>query len=41
MIGADGMVRITDRVQFVDALDRTSVGKIDKKALRTRYLPSG
>ena len=31
---------IPDRVQFVDALDRTSVGKIDKKALRQRYLPS-
>ena len=24
-------------VQFVDALDKTSVGKIDKKALRARY----
>lgn len=32
---------IPDRVHFVEALDRTSVGKIDKKALRTRYLPSG
>ena len=31
---------IPDRVQFVEALDRTSVGKIDKKALRQRYLAS-
>jgi fatty-acyl-CoA synthase len=28
---------IPDRILFVDALDKTSVGKIDKKALRTKY----
>ena len=26
-----------DRVEFVDALEKTSVGKLDKKALRLRY----
>ena len=28
---------VPDRVEFVDALDKTSVGKIDKKKLRARY----
>ena len=28
---------IPDRIIFVDALDKTSVGKIDKKALRAKY----
>jgi fatty-acyl-CoA synthase len=28
---------IPDRIMFVDALDKTSVGKIDKKALRAKY----
>jgi len=28
---------IPDRIMFVDALDKTSVGKIDKKVLRTKY----
>jgi len=29
---------VPDRLWFTDALDRTSVGKIDKKALRARFL---
>jgi fatty-acyl-CoA synthase len=28
---------VPDRVRFVEAIDRTSVGKIDKKALRLKY----
>jgi fatty-acyl-CoA synthase len=28
---------IPDRIKFVDALDKTSVGKIDKKVLRVKY----
>jgi fatty-acyl-CoA synthase len=28
---------VPDRVQFVDAIEKTSVGKIDKKLLRARY----
>ena len=28
---------IPDRITFVDALDKTSVGKIDKKLLRVKY----
>jgi fatty-acyl-CoA synthase len=28
---------IPDRITFVDALEKTSVGKIDKKALRAKY----
>jgi fatty-acyl-CoA synthase len=28
---------VTERVVFVDALPRTSVGKLDKKALRQQY----
>ena len=28
---------IPDKIMFVDALDRTSVGKIDKKVLRAKY----
>ena len=35
--GAISKVAIPERVLFVDALERTSVGKLDKKALRTRY----
>jgi len=31
---------VPDRVHVVDALDRTSVGKIDKKRLRERYRPA-
>jgi fatty-acyl-CoA synthase len=27
------------RIQFVDAIEKTSVGKINKVALRTKYLP--
>jgi fatty-acyl-CoA synthase len=29
---------VPDRVQFVEAIDKTSVGKIDKKLLRSKYL---
>lgn len=32
---------VPDRVVFVDALDRTSVGKINKRALRARFGPGG
>jgi fatty-acyl-CoA synthase len=28
---------IPDRIKFVDAIDKTSVGKIDKKVLRVKY----
>ena len=28
---------IPDRIKFVDALDKTSVGKIDKKVLLAKY----
>ncbi len=28
---------VPERIEFVDALDKTSVGKLDKKALRARY----
>jgi fatty-acyl-CoA synthase len=28
---------IPDRIMFVEALDKTSVGKIDKKVLRAKY----
>ncbi len=28
---------IPDKIRFVDALDKTSVGKIDKKVLRAKY----
>jgi fatty-acyl-CoA synthase len=28
---------IPDKIMFVDALDKTSVGKIDKKVLRAKY----
>ncbi len=28
---------IPHKILFVDALDKTSVGKIDKKALRAKY----
>jgi fatty-acyl-CoA synthase len=28
---------IPDRIMFVDVLDKTSVGKIDKKVLRAKY----
>ena len=30
---------VPDRIQFVDALERTSVGKLDKKRMRVRYCP--
>ena len=30
---------VPDRIVFVESLDRTSVGKIDKKRLRMRHLP--
>lgn len=30
---------VPDRVLFVDALDKTSVGKVDKKELRRKYRP--
>jgi fatty-acyl-CoA synthase len=32
---------VPGRVRFVDALERTSVGKLDKKALRARYRDAG
>ena len=35
--GAISRFAIPDRIRFVDAIDRTSVGKIDKKALRAKY----
>ena len=28
---------VPDRIEFVDSLDKTSVGKLDKKAMRARY----
>ena len=28
---------VPERVEFVEKLEKTSVGKLDKKALRTRY----
>ena len=28
---------VPDRIEFVDAIDKTSVGKIDKKKRRARY----
>ncbi len=28
---------VPERVEIVDVIDKTSVGKIDKKRLRTRY----
>jgi fatty-acyl-CoA synthase len=28
---------VPDRLRFVEAIDRTSVGKLDKKALRLKY----
>jgi fatty-acyl-CoA synthase len=30
---------VPDLVHFVDEIDKTSVGKIDKKVLRQKYLP--
>lgn len=36
--GAISKFAVPDRFLFVDGLARTSVGKIDKRALRTRYL---
>ena len=35
--GAISKFAIPDRVEFADALDKTSVGKLDKKALRQRF----
>ena len=32
---------VPDRILFVDSLDRTSVGKVDKKRLRSRYVNPG
>lgn len=32
---------VPERVMFVDVLERTSVGKIDKKALRAKYADAG
>jgi fatty-acyl-CoA synthase len=31
---------VPERVEFVDAIARTSVGKLDKKVLRQKYSPS-
>jgi fatty-acyl-CoA synthase len=31
---------VPDRVRFVEAIDRTSVGKLDKRALRQKYGPA-
>jgi fatty-acyl-CoA synthase len=36
--GAVSKFAVPERIEFVDALDRTSVGKIDKKALRARFV---
>jgi fatty-acyl-CoA synthase len=38
--GAISRYAVPDRIVFVDAIERTSVGKIDKKALRQRHLPA-
>ncbi len=35
--GAISRYAVPDQVIFVDALDKTSVGKLDKKVLRTKY----
>jgi fatty-acyl-CoA synthase len=35
--GALSKMCIPDRVLFVDSIERTSVGKIDKKLLRQKY----
>ena len=32
---------VPDRIEFVDSLDKTNVGKIDKKRLRVRYANPG
>ena len=32
---------IPDQVQFVDAIPKTSVGKLDKKVMRQQYAPAG
>jgi fatty-acyl-CoA synthase len=32
---------VPERVQFVDAIEKTSVGKIDKKLLRVKYGAAG
>jgi len=31
---------IPDQITFVDEIEKTSVGKLDKKALRARYSPT-
>ena len=36
--GAIPRYAVPERVLFVDALEKTSVGKLDKKALRARYV---
>jgi fatty-acyl-CoA synthase len=38
--GAISRWAIPEQVELVDAIDKTSVGKIDKKRLRARYSPS-
>ena len=35
--GAISKYGVPDRIVFVDALPRTSVGKVDKKLLRTQF----
>jgi fatty-acyl-CoA synthase len=35
------VVGVPDRIVLVEALPKTSVGKLDKKALRGRYAPEG
>jgi len=32
---------VPDRIVFVEALPKTSVGKLDKKVMRERYAPKG
>jgi fatty-acyl-CoA synthase len=32
---------VPDRIVFVEALPKTSVGKLDKKLMRERYAPKG
>jgi len=32
---------VPDRIEFVEALDKTSVGKLDKKLMRARYAEPG
>ncbi len=39
--GTISRIAVPDRILFVDALERTSVGKLDKKALREKYRSVG